>query len=149
MNEIDYMRLAYEEAKQALETGEVPIGAVIVHNNEVISRAHNQRETKQSPLAHAEILAIESAAKKLGTWRLDGCDLYVTLEPCPMCAGAIIQSRIKRLIYGALDYKNGAHLSVTNMFNKNFTHKVEVVGGILESENERLLKSFFSTLRTR
>ena len=142
-----FMQEALKEAKKAFELGEVPVGCVIVKNNEIIARAHNLKESKQSSLAHAEILAIEKACEVVGSWRLEDCDLYVTLEPCLMCSGAIINSRIKRLIYGALEPKFGAHKSLTNIFAIKFNHEVIVVSEILAEESNKLLKSFFKELR--
>jgi len=141
------MKEALKEAQVAYDLKEVPVGCVIVKNNEIIARAHNLKETKQSSLAHAEILAIEEACNKLGTWRLEDCDLYVTLEPCLMCSGAIINSRIKRIIYGALEPKFGAHKSLTNVFDIKFNHNVEVVSQVLSEESNKLLKYFFKMLR--
>ncbi|MEG2404607.1 MAG: nucleoside deaminase, partial [Oscillospiraceae bacterium] len=120
MTDTDYMRLAINEAQKAAEIGEVPIGAVIVRNGEVISAAHNTRECEKNATHHAELLAIDAACKALGGWRLMDCELYVTLEPCPMCAGAIINSRIKRVIYGAKDAKAGCCGSVANLFAMPF-----------------------------
>src|SRR5690554_3856067 len=129
----DFMKLAIEQAKKAYKKEEVPIGAVIVRNDEVIARAHNLKETKNDPTAHAEMLAIQQAAKILGTWRLEDCDLYVTIEPCPMCAGALVQSRIKRLIIGAMDPKSGAAGSILNIVNHpQLNHRIEVIEGIME-----------------
>ena len=142
-----YMSLALEEAKKAYDKLEVPIGAVIVSDGEVISRAHNTREATNQAVNHAEILAIKLANEKLQSWRLDRCTLYVTIEPCPMCAGAIIQSRIKRVVYGASDLKAGAHKSKLNMFDIEFNHKVEVDNGVLEEESKNLMKKFFQELR--
>ncbi len=148
MNRVEkYMNIALAEAKKALKINEVPVGAVVVRHDQVIAKAYNLRETQKSPLAHAEILAIEKAAKALNTWRLEDCELYVTLEPCPMCAGAIIQSRIPNVYYGALDYKNGAHMSKVNLFSIDFTHHVDIIGGILEEPSKKLLKDFFKALR--
>ncbi len=147
INDEFYMKEALKEAQVAYDLKEVPVGCVIVKNNEIIARTHNLKETKQSSLAHAEILAIEEACNKLGTWRLEDCDLYVTLEPCLMCSGAIINSRIKRVIYGALEPKFGAHKSLTNVFDIKFNHKVEVVSRVLSEESNKLLKSFFKMLR--
>lgn len=141
------MREALKEAKKAYDLGEVPVGCVIVKNDQIISRAHNLRESKQSSLAHAEILAIEKACKKLKSWRLDECDLYVTLEPCLMCSGAIINSRINRLIYGAFEPKFGVHKSLTNVFDIKFNHEVKITSGILAEESNDLLKTFFKNLR--
>ena len=119
------MEEAYKEAKKAYKKLEVPVGAVIVKNGEIVARAHNLREKKNSAIAHAEILCIEKACKKINSWRLDNLEMYVTLEPCSMCAGAIIQSRIKKVYIGATDLKNGCVSSVANIFNINTTHKVE------------------------
>ncbi len=138
---------ALKEAKKAYERLEVPVGCVIVKDNKVIARAHNMRESRQSSLAHAEIIAIEKACKKLGTWRLENCEIYVTLEPCLMCSGAIINSRMKRLVYGALEPKFGAHQSLTNVFEINFNHKTEVLPNVLAKESNELLKSFFKKIR--
>ncbi len=142
-----FMQEALKEAKLAYDLNEVPVGCVIVKDNEIISRAHNQRETSQLSTAHAEIIAIEKACKKLKTWRLEGCDLYVTLEPCLMCSGAIINSRIKRVIYGALEPKFGAHKSLTNVYDIAFNHKVEVSPLVMAEESNKLLKAFFQKLR--
>ncbi|QMS85026.1 tRNA adenosine(34) deaminase TadA [Xianfuyuplasma coldseepsis] len=143
------MKKALKEAKKAYKKGEVPIGAVIVHNGKIIAKAHNLREKARKATAHAEILAIEKANKKLKSWRLDTCTMYVTIEPCPMCAGAIIQSRMKQVIYGAKEYKTGAHQSITNLFDKPFNHKVEVLDGIMEEECGKIITSFFKKLRTK
>ena len=144
----DWMHLALREAQMAFEQGEVPIGAVIVHNGQVIASAHNEREQNNDPTAHAEILAIQRAAKALGSWRLTDVTLYVTLEPCPMCAGAIMQSRIKQLVYGAMDFKGGATGSVMNVLDYTlWNHRVDVVAGVLEDECKDILKSFFKKLR--
>jgi tRNA(adenine34) deaminase len=145
-----FMIYALKEAKKAYNKGEVPIGAVVVKDGKVIAKAHNLRESKQNAIAHAEIVAIDKACKKLGSWRLIDCDLYVTLEPCPMCAGAIIQSRIKRLIFGTTDPKAGATGTVVNLFNVDtFNHKVEVIQGIMEDECSQILKQFFRELRNK
>jgi len=148
MNE-KYMRLALKEAKKAYKRGETPIGAVIVYNDEVIAKAYNLRESKQSVLAHAETLVIEKACKKLGSWRLEDCDIYITLEPCVMCSGAIIQARIKNVYYGAKNKRYGCHESAINLFDVEFNHKVNVVGGILEEECSLLISSFCKELRNR
>lgn len=142
-----FMLEALKEAKKAYERLEVPVGCVVVKDNKIIARAHNLRESRQSSLAHAEIIAIGKACKKLGTWRLDDCDIYVTLEPCLMCSGAIINSRIKRVVYGALEPKFGAHQSLTNVFEINFNHKTEVLPNVLAKESNELLKAFFKKLR--
>lgn len=141
------MREALGEAKKASEVGEVPIGAVIVKDGKIIARGHNLREKTQSVLAHAELIAIKKAEKKIGSWRLEDCTLYVTIEPCPMCAGAIIQSRIKRVVYGAKEPKFGAHRSIVSLFDQPFNHHVEVESGVLEKESCELLKTFFRALR--
>ena len=142
------MQYALKEAYKAYGKKEVPIGAVIVKDNKIIARAHNLREKKHDATAHAEILAIQKACKKLQSWRLNDCDLYVTLEPCAMCAGAIIQSRIRNLIIGATDPKAGAGGSVVNLFNvEKFNHKVEVAYGIKQDECSQILKDFFEQLR--
>jgi len=144
----DWMRMALEQAQMAFEQGEVPIGAVVVHNGQPIALAHNEREQKNDPTAHAEVLVIQRAAKVLGSWRLTDATLYVTLEPCPMCAGAIMQSRIKQLVYGAMDLKGGATGSVMNVLDYTlWNHRVDVVAGVLEEECVDILKSFFRRLR--
>ena len=142
------MEQAIIEAKKAFELDEVPVGAVIVYKGDIISRAHNLRENFNNALAHAEILVINDACKKLKTWRLDGCDLYVTLEPCPMCAGAIINARISTVYFGAYDSKGGACGSVVDLFKKgSFNHSPVLYGGIMEDACEGLLKEFFGKLR--
>lgn len=142
------MSLALEEAQKAYEIGEVPIGAVIVKDNLVIARAHNKRETDRMSTAHAEIRAIEEACRKLGGWRLIGCTMYVTLEPCLMCAGALINSRIDKLVYASSDQKAGAVDSLYSVLNDfRLNHQVEVVSGILDEESSGLLKRFFRDLR--
>ena len=146
----EFMRLAIKEGKKAYKKGEVPIGAIVVKEGEVIATAYNLKETKKNPTAHAEILAIQKAAKKLGTWRLEDCDLYVTIEPCVMCAGAILQSRMKGLIFGAREPKFGGVESILNILdNPKFNHKVEVIEGILEEECSQLIKDFFKDLRNK
>ncbi|MGI9953494.1 tRNA adenosine(34) deaminase TadA [Moorellaceae bacterium AZ2] len=148
LNHRTYMRMALEEARKALQEGEVPVGAVVVQEGEVIARAHNRRETSQDPTAHAEILALRQAAQRLRTWRLEGATLYVTLEPCPMCAGAAVQARLKRLVYGAPDIRAGAVDSVLNLVeHPHFNHRVEVISGICEEECRLILQEFFSKLR--
>ena len=143
-----YMRLAIDEAKAALEADEVPVGAVIVHHGRVIAIAHNQRETLNDPTAHAEMIAITQAAQSLQSWRLEDCALYVTLEPCSMCAGAIVQARIPVLVYGAADPKAGACRSLFRIVSDaRLNHQAEVVVGILESECSVLLKEFFASKR--
>ena len=144
----DWMHLALLQAQMAFEQGEVPIGAVVVHHGQAIAVAHNEREQKNDPTAHAEVLAIQRAAEVLGSWRLTEASLYVTLEPCPMCAGAIMQSRIKQLVYGAMDLKGGATGSVMNVLDYTlWNHRVDVVAGVLEDECSDILKLFFKKLR--
>ena len=143
-----FMKEALKEAKKAYDKLEVPVGAVIVKDGKIIARAHNLKETKLDTTKHAEILAIQKASKKLKSWRLLDCEMYVTLEPCSMCAGAIINSRIKKIYIGTLDEKTGVAGSVLNLFEDyTFNHKVEVEKGIMKEECENLLKSFFKMLR--
>jgi tRNA(adenine34) deaminase len=143
-----YMRLALREAERAAEHDDVPIGAVIVRDGEVIATAGNERELRRDPLAHAEILAIGEAARHLGGWRLLNTVIYVTLEPCPMCAGAIVQARIPHLVFGALDDKAGAAGSLYNIVqDPRLNHNVEVTAGVLEDESQALLHEFFSRKR--
>lgn len=145
-----FMKEAIKQAKKAALIDETPIGAVIVHNGKIIARGYNKRETKKNALLHAEIIAIDKACKKLGGWRLPDCDIYITLEPCPMCAGAIINSRINNVYFGAYDKKSGCCGSVTNLFTKGmFNHNVNCIGGIMEDECAGLLTSFFKELRRR
>lgn len=145
-----FMKEAYKEAVKAYKKGEVPIGAVIVKDGIIISRAHNERELKQDATLHAEMTCIRKACKKLNSWRLNDCDMYVTLEPCPMCAGALIQARIRKLYIGAMDPKGGAVGSVIDILAENkFNHKVEVAYGIMEEECSAILKEFFKNLRAR
>ncbi|WP_369903406.1 tRNA adenosine(34) deaminase TadA [Bacillus manliponensis] len=148
--DIYFMQLAIEEAKKAEMIEEVPIGAVVVLDGEVISRAYNLRECEQRSIAHAELLAIDEACKKLGTWRLEGATLYVTLEPCPMCAGAIVLSRVKRVVYGASDPKGGCAGTLMNLLtDERFNHQAEVEAGVLEEECGALLTNFFRALRKK
>lgn len=150
MNDEHYMRLAIEEAKKAEEIGEVPIGAVIVKDGEVIARAHNLRETAQRAIAHAEVLAIDQACQQTGSWRLEDTTLYVTLEPCAMCAGAIVLSRVKRVVFGASDPKGGCAGTLMNLLQeKRFNHQVEVVSGVLQEECSQMLSEFFRQLRIK
>ena len=145
-----YMNLALEEAKKARELQEVPIGAVVVWNGEIIAKGYNLRETDQSSVAHAELLAIAEACRVLGTWRLEEATLYVTLEPCPMCAGAIINSRIKRVVFGAHDPKAGCAGTFMNLLqDERFNHQSEVTSGVLQEECGGLLTAFFKELRER
>ena len=144
------MKLALKEAKKAYDKDEVPIGAIIVKDDKVIARAHNLRETSKQATAHAELLAIQKACKKIDAWRLENCDMYVTLEPCPMCAGAIINARIKNLYIGAMDSKAGAVGSKLNLLSDfTFNHKVNVEKGILANECSSILTDFFKNLRNR
>ena len=145
-----FMKEALKEAKKALDKEEVPVGAVIVKDGKIIARAHNQKETKTDTTKHAEILAIQKASKKLKSWRLIDCEMYVTLEPCSMCAGALINSRIKKLYIGADDAKTGACGSVLNLLGDyKFNHTIEVKKYILKEDSEKLLKEFFKFLRER
>ena len=147
-----YMKQAIAQAKKAYSIDEVPIGAIIVKNGEIISRAYNKREKSNKATAHSEIIAIEKACKKLGSWRLNDCEMYVTCEPCPMCAGAILNARIKRVFFGALDEKSGAVVSNLNMLDLDKTfcnHKTEYEAEVLKEECQGLLKMFFSKLRKR
>lgn len=142
------MKEALKEAEKAYDKLEVPVGAVVVKEGKIIARAHNLKETKYDTTKHAEILAIQKASKKLNNWRLIDCDMYVTLEPCSMCAGAIINSRIRKVYIGALDEKTGAAGSVLNLFEDfTFNHNVEVEKGIMQEECETMLKNFFKMLR--
>lgn len=146
-NDEIFMKKAISKAKQAESLGEVPIGCVIVLNGKVIASGKNMREVKNNALLHAEISAIDRACKKLGAWRLCDCELYVTLEPCPMCAGAIINSRIKRVVWGASDMKAGAFGSVINLNDYHFNHKCVLVPDVLKDECGALLSAFFKKLR--
>lgn len=140
----EFMELAILEARKALLLKEVPVGAVIVKDGIVIARGHNLRETLRKATSHAEIIAIDEACTKLNGWRLFGCDMYVTLEPCPMCAGALVNARIDRIIYGATDYKRGACGSIYNIgHDERLNHRLEIVGGVMEEECLELLKNFF------
>ena len=147
MDKIFFMNEAINEAKKAYDKGETPIGAVIVKDSEIIGRGHNLTETLRDSTAHAEMLAIKDASETLGGWRLTDCDLYVTMEPCIMCSGAIVNSRIKKIYIGALDPKTGSCKSVINMENYKFNHIVEVETGILQEDCEYILKDFFKMLR--
>lgn len=143
-----FMKIALKEAKKAYDKGEIPVGAVIVKDDVVIAKAHNLKELKNDTTKHAEILAIQKASKKLASWRLENCEMYVTLEPCSMCAGALIQSRLKKVYIGTMDYKTGACGSVLNLLKDfKFNHIVEVETGILKEDCENILKSFFKELR--
>ena len=144
-----YMNEALKEAIKSYKKGETPIGAVIVYDGKIIARAHNLRETKNNSLYHAEVLAIEKACKKIGSWRLEECDLYVTLEPCVMCAGAMIQSRIRKCYYGAKNDRFGVHQGPINLFDVNFNHKVNIEGGILSEQCSKIISDFFKELRSK
>jgi tRNA(adenine34) deaminase len=148
-NDIIFMQRAIELAKKAAEIGEVPIGAVIVKNGEIIAEAYNLRETQKLATAHAELYAIEAACKKLGGWRLFGCTLYVTLEPCAMCAGAIVNARIDRVVYGTDDPKAGSCGSLVNLFELPYNHQPTLESGVLRDECAAALSDFFKTLRLR
>ena len=141
-----FMKEALKEAKKAYNKLEIPVGAVIVKDGKIIARAHNIKEEKHDTTKHAEIIAIQKASKKLETWRLNDCEMYVTLEPCPMCAGAIIQARIKKVYIGAMDEKTGACGSVLNLFKDfKFNHNVELETGIFKEDCEKILKDFFKS----
>ena len=146
----EFMKLALDQARLAKDIGEVPIGAVIVRNGQVIASAYNKRETFKNPLAHAEILAINKASERLDSWRLLDCTMYVTIEPCAMCAGAIVNSRIDRLVIGAMDPKMGACGSVVDLVrHEKFNHRVDLVSGVLEDQCSSIMKEFFRELRVR
>lgn len=147
MTDKDFMNLAIEQAKIAASELEVPVGAVIVRNGEVVSVGRNRREKGRNALAHAEIEAIDLACKKLGGWRLWECEMFVTLEPCPMCTGAIINSRLRKVVFGASDYKAGSCGSVVNLFELPYNHKPELIGGFMADECSALLTDFFANLR--
>ena len=145
-----FMKEALKQAQKAYEKEEIPVGAVIVKNHKIIARAYNEKEDKQDSTKHAEIIAIQKASKKLKTWRLNDCEMYVTLEPCSMCAGALIQSRIKKVYIGTLDAKTGACGSILNLLDDYyFNHKVELEIGILQPQCEKILKDFFKELRDK
>ena len=144
-----YMKEALGLAAQAAEEGEVPVGAVVVCDGEIVGTGRNRRETGKNALYHAELEAIDSACKRLGGWRLHRCDMYVTLEPCPMCTGAIINARIKTLVFGASDAKAGSAGSVINLFELPYNHKPEVIGGVMQEQCADVLKAFFKKLRIK
>jgi len=145
-----YMKAALTQAKKALALGEVPIGCVIVYENQIIGRGYNRRNTDKNTLAHAEITAINKASKKIGDWRLEECTLYVTLEPCQMCAGAIVQARIPKVVMGCMNPKAGCAGSILNILQvPEFNHQVESVRGVLEEECSNMLKVYFKDLRIR
>lgn len=150
MDDNYYMQLALQQAQIAANKQEIPIGAVLVKDKKVIAQAHNMRETWQDGTAHAEIIVVKQACKLLNTWRLTGCTLYVTVEPCPMCAGALIMSRLDRLVYGCADSKAGACESLFNIVNNpNLNHRLKVTAGICETECRKIIKDFFLAKRTK
>lgn len=149
MTETEIMLRAIELAQKAAELDEVPVGAVVVKDGEIVGEGFNRRETGKNALAHAELEAIDSACKRLGGWRLHQCEIYVTLEPCPMCTGAIINSRIKRVVFGASDYKAGSMGSVINLCDLPYNHKPVIEGGFMQEECSTLLTEFFAKLRER
>ena len=149
MKDEQYMALAIEQAKLAASLGEVPVGAVLVHQGEVIAAGYNRREIDKDPLAHAELLCIKQASQALGGWRTPDATLYVTLEPCPMCAGGILNARIDRVVYGAKDPKAGSLDSVTQLYQLPYNWKPQVTGGVLEEDCAELLRQFFAQLRQR
>lgn len=145
-----FMKAAIREAKKAERIDEVPIGCVIVYEGKIIARAYNKRNTNKTTLAHAEVLAIQKASKKLGDWRLEGCTMYVTLEPCQMCAGAIVQSRMDRVVVGAMNPKAGCAGSILNLLQiEQFNHQVELTTGIMEEECKTMMQEFFINLRKK
>jgi len=148
--DIYYMKEALVLAQKAFQLDEVPIGAIITYNNQIIGRGYNQRNTKKNPLAHAEIQAIEEAAAFIGDWRLEGCTMYVTLEPCPMCAGAIVQARMDKVVFGTRNPKAGCGGSILNILQeKAFNHQVEIMEGICMDECSSILKEFFANMRIK
>lgn len=149
MDKLDFMKSALELAKKSFDEGEVPVGAIIVKNDKIVGVGRNRRETVKNALSHAEIEAINDACKNLSGWRLWECEMYVTLEPCPMCAGAIINARLKKVTFGAFDDKNGAIFSVMKMFDYPFTYKPEYECGVLKDESSKLLSDFFRELRKK
>ncbi len=149
MNEV-YMREALKQARKAIRLGEVPIGCVIVYQGKIIGRGYNKRNTKKTTLAHAELIAIEKASKYMGDWRLEDCVMYVTLEPCQMCSGAIVQARIKKVVVGTMNPKAGCAGSILNLLQmKEFNHQVELETGVLQKECTEVLQEFFKDLRIR
>lgn len=150
MDDDYFMSEALKEARKAFELDEVPIGAVIVHNNEIIARGYNRRNTDKNPLMHAEIIAINEAAKVIGDWRIEDCTIYVTVEPCPMCSGAIVQARIPNVVYGAPNPKAGCGGSVINLLQmEKLNHRCSVKSGVLEDECRGIMKEFFSRFRKK
>ncbi|MHB8070930.1 MAG: nucleoside deaminase [Candidatus Cryosericum sp.] len=150
LQDVDFMRLALAEAKQALDEGEIPVGCVVAKAGELLASAHNRREQAKDPTAHAEILALRLSAERLQDWRLDGCVLYVTLEPCPMCAAAIALARVQRVVFSAYDFDNGAVGSNGNMFTRPiFGYVPETHSGLLRADSESILELFFSSIRSK
>lgn len=147
MDRYDFMKEALKEAEKCNDSNDVPVGAVIVKDGKIIARGRNLKEQENESVLHAEIVAITNANKALNSTNLSGCELYVTLEPCPMCAGAVINSKIDKVIFGAFDLKNGACDSVTNLFSLPFTHKAECYGGIMEDKCSEILTNFFKNIR--
>lgn len=149
-NDEYWMRLALKMAKKAAVFGEVPVGAVIIKDNQLVAKAFNRRETWKTPIGHAEVIAIQRASQKLGSWRLNDCTLYVTLEPCVMCSGAIVQSRVDRLVYGATDPKGGAVDSLYQVVSdQRLNHRCVVESGLLKDQSQKILQEFFRSLRER
>lgn len=143
-----YMREALKQAKKAYAIGEVPIGCIVVHKDKIIGRGYNKRNTKKTTLAHAELVAIEKASKAMGDWRLEDCDMYVTLEPCQMCAGALVQARIRKVIVGTMNPKAGCAGSILNLLQmEEFNHQVEIQSGVMEKDCTDILQKFFKELR--
>lgn len=149
LTDADYMQVALQLAREAADEGEVPVGAVVVRNGKIIGSGRNRREVSKNALAHAELEAIHNACTRLGGWQLVGCTLYVTLEPCPMCAGAIINSRIERVVQGAMNPKAGSCGSLVNLFELPYNHRPEILSGVCGEECAALLKEFFHSLRTK
>ncbi len=147
MSDSKFMLYALKKAKNAFKQGEVPVGAVIVHEGQIVAEGQNKRETEHNSLCHAEIEAINEACRVLGRWRLEGCTLYVTLEPCPMCTGAIINSRIDRVVFGAYDERAGSMGTLVNLCELDYNHRPQIVGGYMESECREVLREFFGELR--
>ena len=151
LSDEEYMKEALKLAQKASDMGEVPVGAVVVRKSDgkIVGSGYNRRETDKDPLAHAEIAAIAEASKTLGGWRLIDCEIFVTLEPCPMCCGAVINSRIERVVFGAYDKKSGSAVSVMEMFGYPYNHKPELTGGVMEQECSEILSGFFKRLRKK
>ncbi len=148
MSDHAWMRLALQEAERGARCGEVPVGCVVVHEGRLLARAHDRRESLRDPTAHAEVLALQQAARALGSWRLEGCTVYVTMEPCPMCAGALVLARVRRLVYGAPSPKSGAVRTLYRIpEDPRLNHRVEVTEGVLYQEAQALLQRFFRSLR--